>query len=209
MCQQFPVHRSVMVVDVERFGDRSRTNLNQLAVREGLYRALTDAFRQSGIVWENCQIEDRGDGALVLIPPDVSKTCLVTSLPAALVATVSRHNAACCEAERMRLRVALHAGEIYRDSHGVAGAAINHTFRLAEASELKSILALSPGVLALIVSDWLYKAIVRHDPSAAPDSYRRIRVAVKETTAVGWIRVPDPEKFKPHPCKMQIHHHRI
>jgi len=178
-----------MVVDVERFCDRSRTNLDQLAVREGLYKALTQAFSTSGIVGVNC--EDRGDGALILIPPDVPKTRLVTSLPTRLMAAIARHNAGRAEPERMRLRVALHAGEIYHDAHGVAGASINHAFRLAEAPALKSALDASPGVLALIVSDWLYDEVVRHDPSAVPGSYRPVWVIVKETAAAGWIRVPD------------------
>ena len=136
--------------------------------------------------------EDRGDGALILVPPEVPKTRLVTSLPGMLAAAVSRHNAGCAVPERMRLRVALHAGEVYRDAHGVAGAAVNHAFRLAEAPALRSALAASPGVLALIVSDWLFSEVVRHDPAAEPGSYRQVQVTVKETAAVGWIRVPDP-----------------
>jgi tetratricopeptide (TPR) repeat protein len=181
-----------MVVDVERFGDRSRTNLNQLAIRKGLYKALTQAFRKSGIAWANCLSEDCGDGALILIPPDVPKIRLVTRLPAGLVAAVTRHNAGCAVLERMRLRVALHAGEIYHDAYGVAGAAINHAFRLAEAPALRSALAASPGVLALIVSDWLYDEVVRHDPAAVPGLYRQVQVTVKETAAAAWIRLPEP-----------------
>ena len=92
----------------------------------------------------------------------------------------------------MRLRVALHAGEVYRDAHGVAGAAVNHAFRLAEAPAVRSALAASPGVLALIVSDWFFIEVVRHDPAALPGSYRQVEVLVKETAATGWIRVPDP-----------------
>lgn len=85
MDQRWPVHRAIMVVDVERFGDPARTNLNQLAVRGGLYKTLAQAFDESGVVWRRCVSEDRGDGALILIPPDVSKTRLVTSLPACLM----------------------------------------------------------------------------------------------------------------------------
>ena len=181
-----------MVVDVERFGDPARTNLNQLAVREALYEALPEAFAESGIGWESCVSEDRGDGALILIPPEVPKTRLVTSLPGMLAAAVSRHNAGCSVPERMRLRVALHAGEVYRDAHGVAGTAVNHAFRLAEAPALRSALAASTGVLALIVSDWFFTEVVRHDPAAEPGSYRQVQVTVKETAATGWIRVPDP-----------------
>ena len=142
------------------------------------------------MVWANCMSEDRGDGALILIPPDVPKIRLVTNLPTALAALVARHNAGCTSAERMRLRVALHAGEIYHDAYGVAGAAINHAFRLADASALRSALDESPGVLALIVSDWLFDEVVRHDPAALPGMYRQVQVTVKETTTRGWVRIP-------------------
>jgi tetratricopeptide (TPR) repeat protein len=191
--QQWPVHRAIMVVDVERFGDPARTNLNQLAVRDGLYKAVTRAFMESGVAWDSCVSEDRGDGALILVPPEVPKTCLVTVLLGRLTAAVSWHNARCAVPEQMRLRVALHAGEVYRDAHGVAGAAVNHTFRLADAPALRSALDASPGVLALIVSDWLFGEVVRHDPAAEPGSYRQVQVIVKETAAAGWIRVPDPD----------------
>ena len=189
MHPQLAVHRSIMVVDVERFGDPARTNLDQLAVRDALYRALAQAFAESRIGWDSCVSEDRGDGALILVPPDVPKTLLVTGLPGMLAAAVSRHNAGCSVPERMRLRMALHAGEVYQDAHGVAGAAVNHGFRLAEAPELRSALAASPGVLAVIVSDWFFSEVVRHDPAARPGSYRRVPVIVKETAAAGWIRV--------------------
>ena len=198
MHPQFAVHRAIMVVDVERFGDPARTNLNQLAVRDGLYKALTRAFEESGIEWGSCVSEDRGDGALILVPPQVPKAYLVTSFPGLLAAAVSRHNAACAGPEQMRLRVALHAGEVYRDAHGVAGAAVNHAIRLAEAPALRSALAASPGVLAVIVSDWLFSEVVRHDPAAEPASYRQVKVTVKETAAVGWVRIPDPGMIYDH-----------
>ena len=41
-----------MVVDVERFGDPARTNLDQLAVRAGLYEALEQAFSVNVAMFE-------------------------------------------------------------------------------------------------------------------------------------------------------------
>jgi tetratricopeptide (TPR) repeat protein len=183
-------HRAIMIVDVERFGDPSRTNLDQLAARDGLYKALTQAFENSGIPWPDCVIEDRGDGALILVPPEVPKSLLAARIPAALADAVSVHNRACPVQARIRLRMALHAGEVYRDAHGFAGTAINHTFRLVEAPVLRSALASSPGVLALIVSEWFFDEVVQHDPEASPLDYRQADVKVKETQAAAWIRLP-------------------
>lgn len=189
---QHAVHRTIVVVDVERFGDPGRTDLDQLAVRDGLYKALIQAFGGSGIKWDSCVSEDRGDGALILVPAEVPKAFVVISLPGRLAEAVSGHNSRRAAPEQMRLRVALHAGEVYRDAHGVAGSAVNHAFRLAQAPALRSALAASPEPLAVIVSDWLFIEVVRHIPAAEPGSYRKVRVAVKETEAAGWIRIPDP-----------------
>jgi tetratricopeptide (TPR) repeat protein len=180
-----------MVVDVERFGDPSRTNLDQLAIRGGLYDALRQVFRESRVDWGRCITEDRGDGALILVPSDVPKSLLVTRIPAALAAAIGRHNEGSTIQRRMRLRLALHAGEIHQDAYGVAGAAINHAFRLIEAPALKSALDRSPGVLAVIVSGWFFDEVVRHHPAAAPGVYRETQVTVKETETVAWIRVAD------------------
>jgi hypothetical protein len=75
------VHQTILVVDIAGFGDRRRTDLHQLAMRDGLYRIMTRAFRQAGIPWDDCDHEDRGDGMLVLIPPTVAKSVLVESPP--------------------------------------------------------------------------------------------------------------------------------
>ncbi|TCO59455.1 hypothetical protein [Actinocrispum wychmicini] len=57
------VHRTVLVVDMEEFGQGWRTTPRQVAVREGLDRALRRAFDDAGLPWVDCRVEDRGDGA--------------------------------------------------------------------------------------------------------------------------------------------------
>jgi hypothetical protein len=71
------------------------------------------------------------------------------------------------------------------------GQAVNLAFRILQAPEAKSALKVSTGVLALIASDTFYHDVVMQDPAADPDSYRRITVSVKETSAVAWLRLPD------------------
>jgi class 3 adenylate cyclase len=184
------VHRAILVVDVEEFGRASRTNADQLAVRDAMYKALTQSFGRAGITWPTCTCEDRGDGALVLIPPKVPKILLVTKWPARLVTALNRHNAASPPEAEIRLRAALHAGEIHYDAHGVAGTAINQTFRLAQEPTLKSALAAASGPCVLLVSEWFYDEVVRQDPAAQAAQYRQIPVAVKETRTRAWMCVP-------------------
>jgi tetratricopeptide (TPR) repeat protein len=187
--QSLAVHRTIVVVDVEGFGDQRRTNRDQVAIRDGLYRALRDAFGQAGIAWDDCRHEDRGDGVFVLVPAEVPKGLLPEALPSALVTALRAHNGAHPGPERIRLRMALHAGEVHYDEHGVTAAAVNLAFRLLDAGALKAALASSPGVLAVIASSWFYEEVVRH--SGAAPAYRPVEVAVKETTTTGWICLPD------------------
>ena len=131
------VHHSIIVVDVEGFGARQRTRADQGAIRHGLYQALQLAFSRSRIGWDDCYSEDRGDGALILVPAQVPKTVLAAGVPGELAAAVRAHNQAHGPNARMRLRLALHGGEVLYDAHGVTGTAVNHAFRLLEADPLK------------------------------------------------------------------------
>jgi tetratricopeptide (TPR) repeat protein len=183
------VHRAILIVDVERFGDPARTNAHQLAVRDGMYQALRQSFSSGRISWADCVTEDRGDGVLVLVPPVVPKSWLVTRLPGYLAEALVRHNAAHPEQERIRLRMALHAGEVHQDPHGFAGVSINRAFRLIEAPASRTALRDSSGVVALIVSDWFYDEVVRHHPAAGPSCFRQVHVVMKETEMTAWVRV--------------------
>jgi hypothetical protein len=192
------MHQAILVLDVEKFGDASRTNAHKLAVRQGLYECVEEAFGAAGITWQNCTWEDCGDGILILISPDAPKSRLVDHLPGRLIAALHRHNARSSVPSQIRLRVALDAGEIHYDSHGMTGDAIIRAFRLLDAAPLREALAASPGVLAMITSDWFYQEVVRHEPGAAPHAYRSLRVRVKETDTQAWIHLPDgPLPAKP------------
>ena len=99
------------------------------------------------------------------------------------------HNGSHPGPERIRLRMALHAGEVRYDKHGVTAASVNLAFRLLEASALKTALAGSPGVLAVIASSWFFEEVVRHTTVAS--GYHPAEVTVKETITTGWICLPD------------------
>jgi tetratricopeptide (TPR) repeat protein len=184
------VHRTIVAVDIEGFGDRCRTNRNQVAVRDGLYRAMREAFGQTGISWADHHHEDRGDGIFILAGPEVPKSVFAESLPSALVSALCLHNGTHPDLERIRMRMALHAGEVHLDEHGATSASINLAFRLLECGPVKEALAASHGVLAVIASSWFFEEVVRHSAAGAA-AYRPVTVAVKETTTTGWICLPD------------------
>jgi hypothetical protein len=133
------VHRTIVIVDVENFGDPARTNAHQLAVRSVLYETFRRSFAKARISWAACTTEDRRDGILVLVPPSVPKSWLVTRLPAHLARILVQHNATCPAQERIRLRMALHAGEVHHDIHGSVGMSIIRAFRLVQAPASKAL----------------------------------------------------------------------
>lgn len=185
------MHCAILVVDVEGFSDRRRTHPHQIAMRNGMYQLLREAFSQAQIPWHVCYQEDRGDGALILVPPEVPKSLLTGVLPGKIVAGLREYNAVSCLEARMRLRLAVHAGEVVWDNTGVVSSAVIHAFRLIDQRALKSTLASSSGMLAVVVSDWFYFEVVRHDAASVPDNYREIQVTEKNTRATAWIYVPD------------------
>jgi hypothetical protein len=193
MKELFPValHKAILGVDIEGFADRRRTNPDQILAREGLYCCLQAAFARTGIAWDLCYREDRGDGALILVPPEIPKSLLVSRFPQELSISLQGHNQSHPAESRIRVRLVVHGGEVHRDEHGVVGTAVNVAFRLLEATGLKHALRSSPGQVALIASDWFYQEVIRHTPASRPDRYRQVRVLVKETDELAWIGLPD------------------
>ncbi len=185
------LHKAIVGVDIEGFADRRRTNPDQIAMRDGLYRCLETAFARSDIGWEICYHEDRGDGVLILVPPQVPKALLVTRFPQELSVALRSYNRGHGSRTRIRVRLVVHAGEIHEDRYGVAGTAVNVAFRLLEAHALKQALAGSPGMVALIASQWFFDEVIRHTPASSPAAYRQVRVVVKETNEVAWVCLPD------------------
>jgi hypothetical protein len=187
--EQYPpaAHHSIVVTDVENFTDPDRTNLDQLAIRHGLYEIVERAFATARIDWAACEIEDRGDGVFILISADVPKVLRATNMLSQLARLVGSYNAHHLARTGIRLRVAMHAGEVHHDPHGVTGRAINHAFRLIETRTFKSALRASAGPLGAIVSAWFYEEVIRHYPVAVPGSYQRVRV--RAVNGVAWIRL--------------------
>lgn len=190
-------HKTICTVDIEGFGQMSRTRPNFVALREGMYTAVEQAFLESGIPWADCYQEGAGDSILALAPATVGKRAFAEKLPPALVAALRAHNEAHHPEERIRLRMALHAGEITRDGRGVTGQAIIHASRLLDAAPLKEALSESTSVLAIIASAWFYDEVIRQRPEYAPDQYEQVHVEVKETSGSAWVRLADGVRREP------------
>ncbi|MFI6032533.1 hypothetical protein [Amycolatopsis magusensis] len=197
--ERHAVHRTMVLVDVESFGAAARTLPHQLDTRAGLYAVVGEALMAAGVPWDACYHEDRGDSVFVLVPPEYPKAPLVEVLPGALARAVRGHNNTSHDAARARLRLAVHAGEVAFDEHGVTSTALTTGFRLLDAPPLKKALTDSRGVVAMIVSRVVFDEVVRHSAVLDPATFRPVAVAVKEARDRAWIALPD-HPYPPDPA---------
>jgi hypothetical protein len=188
-----PTHTSLAAVDICAFGSRRDEDV-QLHLRAKMYEFLADAFDMTRLPWSGSYREDRGDGALIILPPAVLADTLLDPLANHLHALLRRNNRLANDVARLRLRVAVHAGDVHRDANGVAGHAVIHLFRLLEASRFKKLLAAGDADLGLIVSDQLYQATTHRAGLVDADAYQQINVRRKETRTKAWVWLP------PQPC---------
>jgi class 3 adenylate cyclase len=187
-----PEHRSIMVVDI--VGSSRWNNRMQLRAREVLRRVMRAAFGSAGIEWHQLDVEDRGDGMIIFVPPSVSKVDLLVPLIPRLATLVHEHNASVGDVLRMRLRVSVHAGEVHRDVDGWVGSDLILACRLIDGEPVRETFRTLPNAfLVLVVSDHIYQGIVRHGyRDIDPATYAEVDVAVKEINTRAWLHVADP-----------------
>jgi hypothetical protein len=116
---------------------------------------ITDSYRDPFV--------DRGDGILTLVRPvdEVPKTVLLSTVVPMLSELLVDHERQ-HPGRRLRLRAVLHAGEVHQDEQGPFGESLDIAFRLLDAPEVKQAFRLSTGPLLLVVSELIYRSIVRH-----------------------------------------------
>lgn len=183
---------SIFLADIAAFGGRERNDVDRQIIRDEMYAALRAAFEGSDVPWRECHREDRGDGALVIVPPNIPTGSVVDPLLARLAASLRRHNQRATQATRVQLRVALNVGPVVSDPQGVSGEAIILTARLLEAAALKKELARTAADLGVIVSPFIYESVIKHGPGFVdPAKYRRLKFRVKETNAAAWMYLSD------------------
>jgi hypothetical protein len=194
MSETEPVYRALFAVDVESSGGRD--NHSSVVIREVLFDALRNAFAASSIDLDVCTTEDTGDGMTVLVPPEFPKPRLVFPLLEQLEALLRRHNRGASAATRIRVRVALHAGDVRIDKFGVAtGRPKVLLARLLDSAPVKSALARAPESTAvmLIVSDLFYEDVVRQgNLGVYAERFVPVAVRVKETEERAWLRAVEP-----------------
>src|SRR5437868_6491301 len=128
-------------------------------MRQSMYQVVRNAAETAQMPWVDCEYEDRGDGLYLLAPPGYSVHSLVDPLAPLIRSGLSQVNRTLSADHHLRLRMAVHHGEIVHDEHGVVSPDLNMLFRLLNAPVLRA--RFEQGDLALIVSEDVYRRVVR------------------------------------------------
>jgi hypothetical protein len=196
---------SFFLVDVDSFSNAARSDAVRVRMRKAMYEGLDSSLGGVGLGLDDCCHEDRGDGVMVLVPPEVKTELLLTTVLDRLRTFLRHYNEAASEAAQLRLRVAVHVGEAESDGRGIVSAALTHTFRLLDADPLKKAVRAADTCLALAVSRRVYEDVVRHGRGPVdPGDYLQVEIKVKETVDVAWIMVPGVRPTRPDPPSAAI-----
>lgn len=195
-----PHHRSIIGVDIE--DATARTNVVRGALRGLMYSMVEQAMALAGIS-DRYQDDwvDTGDGVLVFVHPadHLPKTLLANTFIPTLGMLLTRHNSQHPDLS-FRLRAVVHAGEIHFDERGAFGEAMDLSFRLLNAAQLKKRLKqVAAANLILVVSDYFYQSVIRHgyDGINERDFERAIQVRLGNHRHRGWVHVPDVTLLPP------------
>lgn len=191
MLGSHPTYRALLALDIERSAGRGDMAL--LRNRDVLTRVTRQALADAGVNWKDCHRTDLGDGLQLVLGRDVPKSRLVHPVAAGIADRLRAHNRAAGPRELIRVRMALHAGDVHVDDGAVAGGSLEDLSRLLEAPPLRQVLDAAPesATVALIVSQHVYAEVVRHGyPGIDPATFVRFRFTVKETTAEAWVHLP-------------------
>lgn len=178
---------TVLLVDIARFSDTGRTDRDRLAVVKACYRMLENAFKHAGVDWNSCHCEDRGDGALVIIPGHVPTEDIIHRLVRRLAASLRQHNKRACAGRQFSLRAAVDVGPVTAHEHGVSGETIISAARLVEATRLKAAVLDPDVVIGVATSQFVFDRVTRHLPEA--ETYEEVKFQVKGWRGCAWMRL--------------------
>jgi class 3 adenylate cyclase len=149
-------YRIIAAFDMEK--STTRTNPTKARLRHVMYEAIDQALRAAGMA-ERDPFIDCGDGVLVLLHPTERgpKLRLLDTVMPQLAARLDDHRD-----QPLRLRAVVHAGEVHYDQQGCFGESLDVAFRLLNAPRVKIELHHSLSPLTVVVSDDIYRSIVRH-----------------------------------------------
>ncbi|WP_277441668.1 hypothetical protein [Streptomyces sp. SPB162] len=158
-------------------------------MNEQIYGVADASFGAAGVEEAMFYREDRGDGFIAAVDSRVPPVQLLGLWLAELHQRLRIANEDL--AQHLGLRVGMHVGPVHQGEKSVAGGAMDFVCGLVDAAESKELLARSGQDLLCVVSDDLYRAVVRHGGRfVEPSAYRSRTVRLKGGPTIAWFHVP-------------------
>jgi hypothetical protein len=181
---------ALLLVGLERSADDSEAKAR---CRDALFRLLEKALTSSGIYWSSCLHEEAEDRVIVIVPRLFPKTRLIDPFLGHLSAGVRHHNRYVSADITIRVRMAIHAGDIQLVDGVLAGHLEATLTSLLEAQPLRLALTAAPdtATVAVIISDNFHKEVIRPGHRGIdPESYTPVPVRVRDTVVRAWLHIP-------------------
>jgi len=179
---------TVILTDVVAFSAHKRTDSDRLTIRRALSSMIEAAIHD----YSGVRSEDRGDGILIVIPPEVPTAKIMNQILRVLPPALDQHNRSHRNPAQFQLRLSVNVGPVVSDEMGVSGEAIIVAARIVEAPAFKEAFIESTARLGIIVSPFVYDTVVRHDQDEDyVASYFPVAVEVKEYSATAWMMLMD------------------
>lgn len=185
-------NHTILFLEIASPDGQGGTESDHRAARAPLHRVLRTAFAESDIPWETCRHTERREGVLVVIPPSITTSTIVSRLISQVEAGIRRYNREAAPL-RIQLRAALHVGPVIVTAEGLSGHAIETAVRLSTAPGLTKRLATTGADLAVMVSSQVYETVIRHATGFAdPTGYQEVAVRTEDDEAPAWLWAAEP-----------------
>ncbi|MFT7838448.1 hypothetical protein Q5530_20100 [Saccharothrix sp. BKS2] len=181
------MHSSIVSVDIADSSAETRRTPHKVRMVEGLHDFLRESFAAADIAPDRCDFLDRGDGWQILVNASVPKIRLADRFVHELKNRLLRYNSVANEEATLRLRIALHYGEVTTFGVSHVSKAVEHATRIRDAPFVKHKLKESGFVLALVASDDFYGNVIHEDAVASQQDFEPFSDVVRDGTIGAWL----------------------
>jgi len=184
----------MLIADIEDYGAPYRTDAIRFGLCLRLGQLLTSALSSAGIDEAQYDLHRSGDGWLVAVDAAIGKPSILGAVVDQLAVGLQKQNNEATMAERLRVRLVLHAGDLLMDDRdgSLDGNVLVFAARLLNADGLRLLLRHASGPLLVCVSDAIYQQVIaqRHE-SLDPADYEPVWLECKDSIRrLAWVRVP-------------------
>jgi class 3 adenylate cyclase len=185
-------YRALLACDIAGSAGRGEQRLQE--IRRVLRSGLSEALDAADLDARDFTYVDTGDGCQLVAPAALPKARLLFPLLPELGTRIREHNRHAGPATRLRVRAAVHAGEIRLDPEGtVSGAPFEALARLLDSAPLRqaALAGTSGSPVAAILSQHFYEETIGHGyEGLEADAFTAADVRVKEYGAQAWLWYP-------------------